>query len=497
MTRLDARRIGGDTLIYLPGRAIPAVMTLATVAVLTRNFSTEDVGRYDLAMRTGLFLVTATALWMTVVIMRLYPACEKRSELPAFRRAMYVMQLAGNIAGLCILGAIWAWAPDRIFGTCRHLLAAAGLFFVGQSLLEIALATARTQGRPWLFSSAAVSNAVLRLPVGISLALLVTRSTCGMLWGIGLVTLAIYAAFFLRSPWAGASLLRLGAREKAILKENLAYGLPLGATMVFNFFLYNSDRYLLKYILESDSLVGTFAVASFLIDQPVGILLQTLMLAVFPAIYAMYETQGREATEELSRKSTRVYLLLCVPACVLLAVLSHTILQVFTNRPSYVEAYNVARWLAFASLTFGLSYYAAFGLHIAKRTGLLLIISLVSIAVNVTGNWFAIPVFGYVACGVVRLVSNTVLVVATAFFSRRYLRWEIPWASVLRIGLAAVGSGALVFAVSARLPENIITLAGLGGLGVAVYGALLLATGELSWREVAKVWRKPRGDTES
>lgn len=486
------RQIGKDTLVYLPGRVVPAAMALVTVPILTRFFTAHDVGRYDLSLRLVTFLCTFGAFWLSTTIMRLYPSYEKRGELDVLGRVVATARLVGLVLGVLVLAAVWAFGPDSLFGSYRDLLAIAGGVFVSQSLFETGLAMTRAKGRPGRFSMASVLNAIIKLPLGIGMALYLTHNISGMLWGTTLVTLAVYAVLMQRDfPYPR---LRLQASEKKALRETLAYGLPIALSLVLNFLLANSDRFFLKYY-RSDAEVGAFSVVSLLVDQPIGLVFQTLMLAVFPTVAAAFEMEGRDTTERLVGRLTRVYFLLALPACVLMAALAYPIMQVLPQREEFRQAYTVGPWLAFASLAYGLHYYAALGLHLARRTGQLLMVTLVSIGVNVIGNWLTVPAHGYDACGVVRLASNIVLVLTVAACSYRYLRWVIPWKSLLRTAVAAALTGMCIHFAAARLPVNLLTLGCLLGLGVVVYAGLLFALRELRIQEVLGVWRGSPGDT--
>jgi O-antigen/teichoic acid export membrane protein len=221
-----------------------------------------------------------------------------------------------------------------------------------------------------------------------------------------------------------------------------------------------------------------------LIEQPIGIVFQTLMLAVFPAVTAAYEIDGRHPAEVLVGRLTRVYLLLALPAAALLGVLAQPVMHVMTQREEFRSAYTVAPRLAAASMMYGLHYYAALGLHLARRTGQLLALTALSIGVNLIGNWWLVPVHGYDACGMVRLLSNGVLVAAVATCAHRHLRWSFPWASLIRIGLASTAAGGTTFLLQRHLPPNLLTLVMLGCVFGIVYATFSLITRELRLQDL-------------
>ena len=490
--------VSKDTLLYLPGRIVPAVMAFVTTVVLTKRvLSAEDFGRYDLTMRLVLFLTVATVVWVTMVLLRFYPRYAPKGEggaggdPAAFNAVVALLRWIGIGVGIVGLVLVWAFGPEKFFGSYRSLLGMAVIVFVGNSLMELGLAMARARGKPRSYSVAATFNALFRLPVGILILWLSATGVAGFLCGFGLVSI-IVAILLMRRDLMQPVSFRLTSEQKAFLRECLLYGMPVLAALILNFFLGNTDRYLLKYF-RGDAAVGAYAAASGLLEQPMGMVFQTLMVAVFPAIAALYETKGREATESLLRQLTRQFLLFCLPLCVMLSVLGRPIMFALTKE-DYRDVYVTAPWLVTASFTYGLSYYAGFGLHLSKKTGVLLAITLVSMAVNLAVNMLTIRRYGYVGCGMARLTANAVLTGLVALAAHRHLRWLFPWASLIRIGLASAVAGGPAFLLQRHLPPNLLTLVLLGCFFGIVYAAFSLITRELRLQDLLSLLPR-RGKT--
>lgn len=481
-------RLNKDTLIYMPGRVVPAVMAVVTTSVLTKFvFSVEDFGRYDLTMRLVLFLTTLAVVWLNMVLLRFYPRYAGGENEGVFHGVLALLRVAGIALGLGVVFVVWLVGPECVFGSYRDLLGVGAMVFVGNSLVETGLALARAKSKPLAYSIAATLNALFRLPVGLLLVWLLSGDVAGLLWGFALVPIGIYLSL-MRRDFASPHVV-LGRAEREFLREGLLYGLPILATLLLGFFLGNLDRFLLKY-LRGDAEVGAYAAACQLIDLPIGVAVQTLMLAIFPAISSVYEKQGRQATEALLRQLTQQFLMFCLPIAVLLCALSRPVLYALTS-PSFREAYIVAPWLAAAAFFYGMSYYASFGLHTARRSGTLLLVTTFGIGVNLMVNWWTIPRYGYAACGIARLAANLVLVLGMAVASQRHLRWAFPVISLVRIGVASGCAGGLVFVLQKFAPTNLVTLLALTILGGAMYGALLLATGEIPVSMVVQLLRWP------
>lgn len=264
----------------------------------------------------------------------------------------------------------------------------------------------------------------------------------------------------------------------------MAYCWPILGTQLLNFFVTNMDRYLLK-ILQGDVDVGLYAIGTALVDQPMVLVLQTFALAVIPGVAIAWETQGREATEELMAGLTRVFVLLSAPLLALLATGAPHAFGVLARGESAAAA-SVAPWLATAAFFYGMTYLANLGLHLSKRTGLLLLLTMVAMGINIAGNYLLIPHYGFVGAGMARVLSNGSMMFLFAVAGARYLRWRIPLLSMARIAAAGIATALAVSALSAVLPVSLSGLITLFGSGLAVYGLVIVCSGEVPPRDLLR-----------
>lgn len=480
MSAPTVKSVGADALIYMAGRAIPAVVQILTVTVLTAFFAPEEFARFELTFRFILFLSTFTFLWVNMAILRFYAASAAAGTLDAFFGVVGVLKLGALVAGLILGGLIYAFGPDALFGSYRDLLPAGIVVFAGYTFYETGLAVLRAKRKPFTYSVAASINALFRLPLAVALFLWWQTGISGMLWSIAVMYAIAYIAIVRHHT--GAAPFRWDASQRTLFGEVLWYGLPIWLTQLLNFFLNNSDQYLLKLLLD-DTAVGLYSVAVKLVDQPMVLVFQVLSMAVFPSVALAWESQGRKATEELVGGVTRLFLLVCLPLMVFLSVLAAPVFGLLARGESG-QAYIVAPWIAAASFMYGLTYFANYGLHLSKRTTLLLLVTIVAVALNIGLNLVFIPRFGYTGAGMARLVSNTLLVVLMAATGHRYLRWLLPWKSLLKITAAALIPGLLLYLLLQQFPSGIISLAALLGTGSVAYALMLLFLREITFGQI-------------
>jgi O-antigen/teichoic acid export membrane protein len=476
--------VSRDALLYLPGRIAPSVVQVLTVTVLTAYFTSEEIGRYELGVRFVVFLATLTALWLSMAVLRLHAAHAKNGHEAAFLRVVGSVRNVAMAGGMALGLAVYAFGPDALFGSYRELLPAALFAFVSYGSFEIGLSVLRARRRPLAYSAGTSLNALLRLPLAIALFTFTTLGISGMLWSLGITYLIAYVLVVLPATRAQDTQPISDAQRAAIRADLMLYSWPILGTQMLNFFVNNSDRYLLK-ILQGDVDVGLYAVGVNLVDQPMVLVLQTFALAMIPGVSIAWETQGREETEKLTAGLTRVFLLLGGAMLALLVTGAPHAFGVLARGESAAAA-SVAPWLAVAAFLYGLTYIANLGLHLSKRTGLLLLLTMGAMVINIGANYLLIPMYGYDGAGMARVVSNGSMVVMFALAGAAHLRWAMPWASIARIALATVLAAGVVYALGQALPVNLLGLVALFSAGLGVYAVVLVGSGEIPPRDLRR-----------
>jgi O-antigen/teichoic acid export membrane protein len=482
-----AAGVGRDALLYLPGRLVPSAVQILTVTVLTAWFSSEEIGQFELSLRFTVFLATLSALWLSMGVLRLHAAHEGPGQEAIFLKVVSRVRNTAIALGLALGALVYFLGPDSIFGSYRHLLPAALFAFASYGVFEIGLSVLRARRRPVAYSIATSINALTRLPLAVAFFVFLDANISGMLWALG-ITYALSYLFLVRPNARAAETDSTYDAGGAIQRDLMAYCWPILFAQLLNFFVNNLDRYLIK-ILRGDVEVGLYAIASNLVEQPMTLVLQTFALAMIPGISQAWERHGRAATEDLLHGLTRMFLLL---SGLMLALLSAGAPHIFgvLARGESAAAASAAPWLAAASLCYGITYLSNLGLHLSRRTGLLLTLSAVAMGLNIAVNYVLIPRFGYDGAAMARVVSNAAMALMFAGAAAPHLKWRIPWLGALRTGISTAVTAVAVYAVSTVAPVNLAGLIVVMGVGAVVYGVMVVAAGELPMRELNRMAAK-------
>jgi len=463
-----------DLLRYLPSHLVPAVVGLVSIPVITELFPPEDYGNYTLALTTVSILVTISS-WLTISIVRFYPACESNHTLGDLRSSVFTSLLVSLSAGCALVGGVLLVTRPlldpqflRLMSVGVGLFALSTTFGVLQSFLR-----ARLQAAWYSFFS--VWDSVAKLGFGVALVLGLSLGVEGLLWG---AVLAFAVTLPLLWKVAIGKQFGPGRASLPLIQDMLKYAMPLVVGNLAAWVLNMSDRYVLKAFRGAGE-VGLYSASYAISERSITVLAALFMLAAGPIGVRIWENEGESRARDFLRSVTRHYLLLAVPAVVGLSVLAKPVIEMFTS-PEYHSAYRVTPMIALSGFILGLQqrYHPAFLFN--KKTRTIMVIVFLSGAVNLALNLVFVPRYGYMAAAATTLIGYVVLLGLVIVSSRKYLTWRFPFATLARSILASAVMAVVVYPVGTGLTSsNLVNLAVAVPSGILVYVVAIAATGEL------------------
>jgi O-antigen/teichoic acid export membrane protein len=266
----------------------------------------------------------------------------------------------------------------------------------------------------------------------------------------------------------------------------LTMGLPFALVFLLNTVYFKIDVVILE-ALRGPTEVGYYQ-AGYKFLEGLSFIPQTVMNAVFPALSVLHLGQ-LAALRSAYTVTIKLLTAIAVPAAVALAFGAGPLMALLRVYP---ESGPAVRILALALVFLFVNNTFVFGLGAMNRQRDSVVLSILSIAVNVTLNLIMIPLFpratGYLACSWATVITEVFLLVAGYWMVRRQL---LPWG---REVLPVLVSGALMVGVMAVLSaQNVFWVAALGG---AAYVGSLWVTGAISPEEVRMARRSLRSAVE-
>lgn len=458
---LPGKTLLGKTLSYAPAVVVPAALQFLTVAVFTHLMGAEAFGRYALVMVSVQIIDIVAFAWLRSGEMRFHQA---RVIAGSAERLFADTQILLLGLALAILGggipAVLGLIPDRALA----LAMVSGLvFLVLRAALLQALNRHRLAGAAMRYGLIEIGRAVLSFAVAVVLATVLGLEEQALLVG-GVVVLAVLLIADLSSVAVRLTGLSV---DPATARTLFAFGLPATLAILLADLITLADRYIIGFFWGNEA-VGVYAVAGSLARQSVALLFSVTLVAAYPLLMQVFESEGTRPAQRRLRENFAVVLSLALPATVGLALTAGHVAAVCLGG-EYRQAGAQIPWIALTAFLGGMKIHVYDHVfHLQKRTGLLLLLSIPVAVLNIGLNVALVPgwgVDGAIAAGLASCAGGLLL---TVWAATRLMPVPVPLDTVWRSLLAAGAMAAVLI-----LPDYPKTPAGLGVMVAA--GALAYA----------------------
>lgn len=468
-------------LVYLPTKVLPALTGLITTPILTRIFLPDEYGDWALAVGVTDFLFALAMSGIGTAALRFFPAYKAKSNLGAFFTNVFAMTAlaAGGMSILSAAGLLFF--RGRIAETLFPLLWVSVLIFAVNSFYTIFMEVLRVQQKSGLFTRLNLANYYGGLILGLILVLVFGLRIEGLMYGtllVQMIAIPLLIRATMRGVRVGADLLDPSSMTAI---WTFAWPLAFGNTAFWGLRL--SDRFVIEFFRPGIE-VGLYSAVYNISDRTINLVVTLFLMGLGPTVANAWETQGREKTEYLLTRLTRLFLIIGLPITVGLTGLALPFVTLLTGE-AYHEGYRIVGFVAFSTFTWGLSRIACWGLLLNNKTLQFALNQLLAGALNIGLNLLFVPAYGYAVAAVTTLIGYVLLLALQARTSRPYLTWKIPAGTLLRaVGAVSVMGGVLyglnyMDGGSVALLPTLVKI----GLGALVYIGALWLLGEITTEE--------------
>jgi len=466
----DSQSLLHDLLSYVPSKLVSAILGFILLIVLTHSLTPDEFGLYATIVAIVNLSDTLVSAWLRQSILRFYPDYQVEGKAREFQeKALLLVVLAMPIVGLVTGGVMLAlgYRPEQT-------IVALGVLFA-QTIFTY-LTT--------LYQSKRLSRNYAEVTL--------IQSVVQIVWVLSLVYLGrggyILAVLGFAAGYLSGGLYILLNRAKTnihislslrnldwVLNRNLlAYGLPMSIWFLCFQLLFLANRLIIGS-LRSYEEVGIYASAYDLINGSLSLMMTPFLLAAHPIILQLWaQTHERAVIEGLIKSISRYLLLLFLPLFFFSLVVNEELFFVL-GRGFGIKGWVVPVLIA-SSFCSAFTMYIHKGLEIAKRTQIMMGVAILTAFLNVMLNLLLVGQYGYAGSAIISLASYAFYMAAVYGFSRRYLRFRIPWKSVCRI-IFAGGSAGLCLWLGKKAMMATLFSSPLGiGLSVLLYSVVYLVT---------------------
>lgn len=263
------------------------------------------------------------------------------------------------------------------------------------------------------------------------------------------------------------------------IKPYLHFGLPLVPGNLATWIITSSDRYLISILLGT-SFVGYYS-PGYVLGNMIGLFSAPLAFLLPSALAAYYDSGNLNQVRLMLSYSLKYFLAIAIPSAFGLSLLSRPILEVLSTSDIAAKGYLVTPLVAFSSLIYGVFCVISNTIILEKRTGLSSNIWIAAAVLNIILNLVLIPRLNILGAAFSVLFAFSLVVLATHFYSIKYLRFNVDYIFILKSIIASIVMSIAISRLDSHGSLQVLTAV---AIGASIYFIALVLLKGLSRREL-------------
>lgn len=450
-----------------------SISGLIFIPIITKSFSTADYGVWSQVNTFVSLVPNIVNLGLPYTMVRFLAAEKDKTVIKQSFYSMMLLVLASTIVMIVVLLIFSNQIAAALFDGSMQIMYIVIIMAFFACLDLMLLSYFRTFQQIALYST----FLVLQTYIGVIFSIALTW----MHQPIDVVVLGRLSGFFLVFVAMALLIVReLGFTTKLkSLKDELKFAIPTVPNNVSSWVVDSSDRIVIGVFL------GSVAVGCYSPGYSLGnivLMFLTPFAVLLPAVLPeYYEKSDMDKVDTFLTYSLKYYLLITIPACVGLSILSKPLLYILTTTVIADSGYMITPLVALGAMFMGIYGIVNNIIILEKKTTILAHIWIAVAVLNIVLNIFAVPYIGIYGAGLATLFCYFFAFAVTLFYSNKYARLPFDYKSTLKIIVASTIMGIFVFIAN---PMGIINIVLVVIVAVVIYFAVLILLKGIDKKEV-------------
>ena len=411
--QISLHTIFKETILYGFSKLIPGIAGLSAIIIFIRFLGSETYGQYSLILAQCNLLVAFCFGWLNQSQLRYLENDKQHDQFPI---SLITSFIVSSITGAIFLFILF-WSGRATFNEINVSLICIGsiaCFTVIKTLYQSNINPGQV-----IWITSVQSILAILLPLGIIFTY--DRTSTAILFGVSLSFLFVSSWVIIRNiklrPPNIFSLLK-EFQNLFLVHKWLRFGIPISLWFAFGLALPYLDRLFIAHFLAPTDL-GNYAGLQELITRTFSLLLFPLIMALHPRIMNLWDQANYSQVVDLLKIG--ILSLIGIFALIFLST------QIFNQ-----TVFKLLQWaipdislkfkplvmpLLIAGFFWQLSFLTHKMLELEERTMMMVFFILVSLLINIVGNFVFIPLIGVLATAYTAATSAVVYCFLTTTFS--------------------------------------------------------------------------------
>lgn len=455
-----------NSIIYGIMSIVRGVLAFLVVTIYTRLLSPSEYGDY--AVLIALVGFTDSLVFMSVrhAIMRNITHAQKDGDHAYLMNAVFVYVL-GSLACLAVFFFL---TGSDFFNNLEHknLYSFLGFMVASEAFSQLVIIMARIRLQNILFFSLNIMRSIISVCAG------------AILIGGGLGVMGAVYSFLLSASLSCVvgvigtpdfRKLRIAMLNSKIMRDIVAFGLPLVFVLSVQSAVFVTDRLMLDHLIGGD-VVGLYSAAQDIPTRLINMLIVSIHVAAYQLAVHKLDHEGEEACKAQLRQNYMLLLGVGLPATVGMIVLAPGLANVLLGlkfRPFFID--YIVFFAPMAFMNSFLQHYFVLSFNFAKKNHMMIVPFTGALAINAVLGYFGIYYLGVEGAILGAFAAYVFLIAMTIVLARDIFRMPVPFVPTVQIAAATFLMAVIVRA--ADFGGTIFALVASAIIGAAVYAGAI------------------------
>jgi len=407
---------------------------LIVLPLLTRLYPQDIYGAWLQVLLISEVLSNFLSLQLGAALVR-YLSGEKEHK-----RTVKAAFTATLVSSLCFILVVWVFsdgASRLIFGSSnlQSILLFASYWILIRASMRIGLSVLRSQERIGTLSARELLSALWMIcAVFISYLIGLELKRLILICLAGDAVLLIWILFQIGVPFPLLSL----HKSVAEVKKFIPFSTPLIFGSLFLWFTRSIDRFLIVQLLGLAS-VGIYGV-TFQVASLLFFVLGPINFVLFPRTSSAWNQGDKDDVNRYFSQAITLTLILSLPLIVGIVMTSDGLIRLLAGE-IYVSGKALIFWLLLSCLASMVYQNHLYVIQLVEKTYLLPILFICTTMLNFILGYFLISKIGLLGAAISRVLTLILMAMVVTMWARHYVRFQINWNLVLRVGLSSLLMG--------------------------------------------------------
>ncbi len=434
----EVKGIFTDILKYAPSKLCGMLGNVITVPIYTSIFTTEQYGMYTIAIAMLSFLCIIFSDWVGLSGLRFFRHHQILDDLPKYLTTLVTI-LTINIALMFAISFLFKDSLYSLFHVPFKYFVAVLLLIIPVAIRALLSQLLRAQLKSMSYTLTTILNQFATIFLAVFFAKFFNLGAASILLGMGVSISLIDILLFYQSEIL--KVFRFQKIEWKFILPIAKYGIPIAATALSAWIITQSNKFIMNSIsgFSKAALVGV----GYGLTLPILMTLFAMItVAAVPRIINLYE--AKIDVRPIISKFLGYYILVSLPIITVMSIYNVEYTQIFANA-KFAEASTLVPYFAYGVFFLAMADYTTLQYHLANKTHIEFIIKLISGIVGVILNIVLIPKMGLAGVGLATFAANFLYFLLSVIIVLPKLNLYFPKNISLRILLAAIPSGILLY----------------------------------------------------